>query len=83
MKIRVRLVALENLRQPPFDSEGDGVLDLPEGASLADVLARLPLQGLGNVMTLLNDTPVPTDQRASTTLSDNDGIIIFPPLEGG
>lgn len=67
-----------------------GPLQLPAGATLADVLAHL-LPGDANeqadaaarLATAVNGEFVPRNQRASYPLRDGDTVLCFAPITGG
>lgn len=56
--------------------------DLPEGASLADVLARLDVPGRG-VAVALNGAVVPRDSWPATALADGAGVEVLTAVQGG
>lgn len=79
MTVEVRLFATLTQFLPPGSKAGTAVVDVPEGATIADVTRRLGIPpGLDRVM-LLNGTDVEDDAR----LHSGDVIDIFPPLAGG
>ena len=79
MTVEVRLFATLAQFLPPGSTAGTAFLDLPDGATIADVARRLGIPpGLDRVV-LLNGTDVDGDAR----LSDGDAIDVFPPLAGG
>ncbi len=82
MKVTVEIIG--GLAVPPGhkpDGEGRISRDLPDGASLADLMADLGLPD--GVLTLVRSTAVPRGERTAHTLSDGDAITVFPPLKGG
>ncbi|MCB2102785.1 MAG: MoaD/ThiS family protein [Rhodobacterales bacterium] len=82
MRVRVRLIALDPHGAAPDGLGGSRDLDLPDGATLADGLRALGLEGAG-MMVMVNDGPVPPESRADHGLADGDGITVFPPIQGG
>jgi molybdopterin converting factor small subunit len=77
--VEVRLFATLARFLPPGSKAGTALLDLPDGATIADIARRLGIPpGLDRVV-LLNGTDVEGDAR----LSDGDAIDVFPPLAGG
>lgn len=58
-------------------------LQLHDGATALDVVARLGMPAETNYLITLNGAIVPMSQRASTALSDDDKLSILPPLKGG
>jgi sulfur carrier protein ThiS len=58
-------------------------IDLPEGASVADALVKFGLENPDTHAALLNDDPVPANERAQRLLKAGDVITAFPPIHGG
>ncbi len=69
--------------RPPAPPKTERVLELPDGATVADALAGLGLQKPAGHATLLNDETVPAGTRADRLLKDNDILTVFPPIHGG
>lgn len=79
MTVEVRLFATLTQFLPPGSKAGTAVLELPDGATIADVTRRLGIPpGLDRVV-LLNGTDVDADVQ----LRAGDVLDIFPPLAGG
>ena len=79
MTVEVRLFATLAQFLPPGSKSGTAILDVPDGATIADVTRRLGIPpGLDRVM-LLNGMEAEDDAR----LRGGDVIDIFPPLAGG
>ena len=57
-------------------------LDLPDGATVADLLARLDLAGK-RVAVELNLDIVPRSQHGATTLRDGDRVEVVHAIGGG
>ena len=84
MKIAVRLVAYVGDAIPNIDESGEGEIDLPEGATVADALAVLDVAAAEMYMTLVNDAGRPAFRiRMKTVLNDGDELTVFPPIKGG
>lgn len=84
MKIEVRLFA--NLRDRfPRAARGRGTVELPEGASLQDLLDHLEIPERSAQMVLVDGRQVPRDVAARTAIRLDAGqaVSIFPPLAGG
>lgn len=56
---------------------------MPDGASVADVMARLDVARETLTMTLVNDTAVRPALHDSHIMVDGDVLTVFPPIEGG
>jgi molybdopterin converting factor small subunit len=77
--VEVRLFATLTQFLPAGSTAGTAVLDLPDGATIADLTRRLGIPpGLERVL-LLNGANVGADAR----LRSGDVVDIFPPLAGG
>lgn len=68
---------------PPGCSDEQAVINLPDGATIPDVMAHFGLSADEFYLVILNDTVVPKKARAGTVLHDGDELGIFPPLKGG
>lgn len=79
MKVEVRLFA--NLaRYLPAGAGGNAAtLELPEGATLAELERRLAIPADLPHLTLVNGQDAPSDRR----LAPGDVVSLVPPLEGG
>ena len=79
MTVEVRLFATLAQFLPPGSRDGSAMLDVPDGATIADVARRLGIPpGLDRVL-LLNGSEAEPDQW----LRAGDVLDIFPPLAGG
>ena len=79
MKITVKTVAL----RPPAPPNAERVIELPDGAVVADALSLLGMARPDSHATLLNDESVPAGVRAETALKAGDILTVFPPIKGG
>lgn len=83
MKIAVRLVAYVGDAIPNIDESGEGNIELPEDATVADALAVLDVAAAEMYMTLVNETVIRPSVQGETVLSDGDELTVFPPIKGG
>ena len=83
MKIAVRLVAYVGDAIPNIDESGEGELELPQGATVANALAILDVAAAEMYMTLVNDAVVRPSVQGETVLNDGDELTVFPPIKGG
>jgi molybdopterin converting factor small subunit len=74
MKIRVKLFA--TLRRGRFD---DRVVDLPRGATVAEVIASLNIPDKEVKIIFVNSRHAVRDRK----LEDGDTLALFPPIGGG
>jgi len=84
VRIHVRLFA--SLRELlPRDARGIAELELPDGASVADVVRELGVEDRLAQMVLVNGIQVSRrrDVRAGLKLAAGDTVSIFPPVAGG
>jgi sulfur-carrier protein len=79
VKIAVRLFANLADRVPAAARGSDMAVDLPEGATVADLLRRLALPDDEPRLTLVNGR----DAGAEQPLAPGDVVSIIPPLAGG
>ncbi len=83
MKITLR-TASTLARYLPADAEGERArLDLPEGSTVADVMARLGFPLDQPYLVTLNGASLPRAERATRPLAEGDDLAILPPLRGG
>lgn len=91
MRVRLRLFSILRDCLPPDLSRGSAPIDLPEGASLGDLVVRLGIDrrlgcsptdliGRAGWQVLVNGVHEPEMGR---TLQDGDEVQIFPPVAGG
>ena len=82
MKVRVRLISLEAAAAPELADHQAHDLELPEPATVAELLERLGLapSALG---VLVNDAALASALRASTRLASGDQVVLFPVIKGG
>jgi molybdopterin converting factor small subunit len=84
MHVQVRLFA--SLRDRlPGTARGHGVVKLPDGASLLDLIEHLEIPDRQAQMVLVNGEQAPrkAEARAVLVLAEDDTVSIFPPLAGG
>ena len=79
MTVEVRLFATLARYLPPDSKAGAAVVELPDQATIADLIQRLGVPRDLECVVLLNGANVDTDAR----LRGGDVIDIFPPLAGG
>lgn len=78
MRIQVKLYSRFRDRLPP-EARGRAALELPEGSTVADLLAHLGIEGRIEWLSV-NEVHEPDVGR---TLHDGDEVSIFPPVAGG
>jgi sulfur carrier protein ThiS len=75
--VRVSISLCAVLRDHAGSREGD--FDVPEGATLADAIAELDLDGGPAWIACVNGRPAPSD----TPLAEGDSLYVFLPVSGG
>jgi len=83
MRIPVKLISVDGPPPPGFDDAGSGGIETADGATLADVLARLGLPAGEAYATLINGEPVAAGERPRRRLKPGDSLTVFPPIKGG
>ena len=77
MKVNLKLFA--GLRQYAQSEDGTSVIELAQGATIADALAHIGVPLDKPRITLLNARHAELD----TPLNDGDTLSLFPPVAGG
>ncbi len=83
MKIAVRTGGLLGKYLPEGSARNSAELEVPEGASVGDVIAQLAMPPEGGYLVIHNGAAVPKGARAACRLSAGDELAIMPPLKGG
>jgi molybdopterin converting factor small subunit len=79
MTVRVKLHAILRKFLPPGAEDNTAVVDVPDGATVADVVSRLGIPPKHAGMLVCGDDYL----EPSTPLRDGQEFSIFPPLAGG
>jgi molybdopterin converting factor small subunit len=79
MKVQVELYATLSKFLPPGAEGRKVTVDLPEGASVGDLLKRLRIPDGMAALLLVNGTHQPPE----TVLKGGETLAMFPPLAGG
>lgn len=79
MTVRVKLHAILRKFLPPGSEENVAVLDLPEGATVADVIHELGIPEKHAGMLVCGDEYL----KPESVLREGQEFSIFPPLAGG
>jgi sulfur carrier protein ThiS len=82
MKITVKTAGNLGKYLPPGSAGNRAELEVAEGATPAEVMARLGLPE-GSYLVILNGSSLPKAERGSRTLAEADTLAIMPPLKGG
>jgi molybdopterin converting factor small subunit len=79
MTVRVTLHAILRKFLPPNTVDHTAVLELPDGATVADVITRLGIPPKHASMLVSGDDYL----KPETPLRDGQQVNVFPPLAGG
>ena len=79
MKLYVELFGALSDKLP----DGEGWLTFPEKVTPAGIVEHLKLRDGEQFVVLVNGQPVAQEVRDSLTLSAEDKVVVFPPMEGG
>lgn len=79
MMVRVTLHAILRKFLPPDAIDHTAVLELPDGATVADAIARLGIPAKHASMLVSGDDYL----KPETPLRDGQQVNIFPPIAGG
>jgi sulfur carrier protein ThiS len=82
MKITVKTAGNLGKYLPPGSAGNRAELEVAEGATPAEVMARLGLPE-GSYLVILNGSSLPKAERGSRALAEADTLAIMPPLKGG
>jgi thiamine biosynthesis protein ThiS len=83
MKITVKTAGLLGKHLPAGSVRNLAQLEVPEGATPADVIKQLGMSPDEPYLVARNGTLVPSNQRRICQLAENDNLAIMPPIKGG
>lgn len=83
MKITVKLFALLGEYLPPGASRNVAEMEVADGTTPADVIAKLGLPEKLTHLVLVNGVYLAPGERAKHILSEGDALAIWPPVAGG
>jgi len=83
MKVPVKLVAYVGEPVRGIDRDGEGVVDVPDGTTLAGLLERLDVAAAELYLALVNDEAIRQSDQATRVLRAGDRVTVFPPIKGG
>jgi sulfur carrier protein ThiS len=83
MRIAVKTGGLLGKYLPAGGARNSAELEVPEGATASDVIARLGMPPEGGYLVIHNGVAVPKAARAACRLAADDELAIMPPLKGG
>lgn len=83
MKITVRTKSTLARFLPPGSDGESATVEVPEGATAADVMARLGFPLDQPYLVTLNGASLPRAERATRPLAEGDTLAVLPPLRGG
>ncbi len=83
MRIAVKTGGLLGRYLPEGSARNSAELEVPEGASVGEVIAQLAMPPEGGYLVIHNGVAVPEGERAACRLAAGDELAIMPPLKGG
>lgn len=83
MKVTVKLFALLDKYLPAGARENQAEIEMDEGATAANVIAKLKLPPELCHLVLINGNYLQPDERESRSLTSTDTLAIWPPIAGG
>ena len=83
MRITVKTGGVLGQYLPSGSEPNRAELDIEEGATPGDVMAKLGFPAERTYMVILNGTVVPKAERGTRVLADDDELSVLPPLKGG
>jgi thiamine biosynthesis protein ThiS len=83
MKISLKTAGTLGQYLPPGSARNNAQLDVADGSSPIDVIAKLGMPPADSYLVTLNGSIVPTAKRSECKLRDGDQLSIMPPLKGG
>ncbi len=83
MKVQLKLYATLTRFLPPGAKRNEIQIDVPDGASVHDLLAEhnVPMENCHLI--LINGVFSPPARSADAHLSDGDTVAVWPPIAGG
>ena len=83
MQISVTLFGGLRHYLPAGSSFNKCMVDIDDGASLAQLLEKLPVPSDKPYMVLLNDEKVADNSYGEITIQGEDAVVLLPPIKGG
>jgi sulfur carrier protein ThiS len=83
MQISVKLFGALRQYLPAGSSYNSCQLTIATNAMLEDVLGQLAIPDQKAYLVIINDEKINRQDYASTQLSENDEIVLLPPIKGG
>ncbi len=83
MRVTVKLFALLGRHLPADARSNQAQLDVPEGATPADVFQQLGVPPGNCHLVLINGVYVEPGERTTRALSEGDTLAAWPPIAGG
>jgi sulfur carrier protein ThiS len=83
MQISVKLFGALRQYLPAGSSYNSCQLTIATNAMLEDVLGQLAIPDQKAYLVIINDEKINRQDYASTQVSENDEIVLLPPIKGG
>ena len=83
MKLQVKLVGTFSKFLPENSNSGITTVDTEDGSSVSQLIGVMNIPHGTPCIVSVNNQLVPSSERASKFLEENDEVKIIPPLKGG
>ena len=83
MEIPVKLFGALRHYLPAGSGFNSCTISLDDGASLENLLDKIPVPRDKPYMVMLNDTKISEEQYQGTVMQDGDDVVLLPPIKGG
>lgn len=83
MQVTVKVFGKLRHYMPAGNSAGNYPLNFNSGETLEQLLRKLPLPEDRPYLVLHNDNKIDSTEFSSTSINENDDIMVFAPVKGG
>ncbi len=83
MQLSIKTTGLLGRHLPQGSSRNRGVVELPDGSTVQDLLNTLAIPDDGRCYVSLNDSMLQADELDSTVLTETDKIVLMAPITAG
>lgn len=83
MQVSVKLFGALREYLPVGSSYNSCQLTIASNTMLGDVLGQFPIPEQKAYLVIINDEKINREEYASTQISENDEIVLLPPIKGG
>ena len=83
MQVSVKLFGALREYLPAGSGFNSCQLTIASNTMLGDVLGQLPIPEQKAYLVIINDEKINRENYASTQISENDEVVLLPPIKGG